>query len=69
MGAGLEITRSDFTSAELRALSGRCTDGAQVRRLLALVLDGRSRTEAVPTDEPAAVHRKCICVKALTGLS
>ena len=33
---------------ELRSLSGRCTDGAQVRRLLALalVLDGYSRTEA-----------------------
>jgi transposase len=46
--AGLEITRSDYTSVELRALSGRCSDGAQVRRLLALalVLDGRSRTEA-----------------------
>jgi len=48
MGAGLEITRSDYTSAELRALSGRCLDGARVRRLLALalVLDGHSRTEA-----------------------
>ena len=48
MGGRLEITRSDYTSAELRVLSGRCTDGAQVRRLLALalVLDGYSRTEA-----------------------
>jgi transposase len=48
MGAGLEITRRDDTSAELRCLSGRCSDGAQVRRLLALalVLDGHSRTEA-----------------------
>ena len=48
MGAGLEITRRDHTSAELRVLSGRCSDGAQVRRLLALalVLDGHSRTEA-----------------------
>ena len=48
MGAGLEITRSEYTSAELRGLSGRCTDGARVRRLLALalVLDGHSRTEA-----------------------
>lgn len=46
--AGLDITRSDYTSAELRSLSGRCSDGAQVRRLLALalVLDGRSRSEA-----------------------
>ncbi len=48
MGAPLEITRTDYTSAELRGLSGRCSDGAQVRRLLALalVLDGYSRTEA-----------------------
>ena len=48
MSAPLEITRTDYTSAELRALSGRCSDGAQVRRLLALalVLDGHSRTEA-----------------------
>ena len=48
MGAGVGITRTDHTSAELRALSGRCSDGAQVRRLLALalVLDGHSRTEA-----------------------
>lgn len=48
MGAAVKITRRDYTSAELRALSGRCSDGAQVRRLLALalVLDGHSRTEA-----------------------
>ena len=48
MGAPLEITRTDHTSAELRALSCKCADGARVRRLLAvaLVLDGHSRTEA-----------------------
>lgn len=48
MGAPLEIVRTDHTSAELRALSNRCPDGAQVRRILALamILDGRSRTEA-----------------------
>lgn len=48
MGAPLGITRTDYTSAELRGLSGRCSDGAQVRRLLALalVLDGYSRTAA-----------------------
>lgn len=42
------ITRRDRTSAELRAISSRCSDGAQVRRLLALalVLEGHSRTEA-----------------------
>lgn len=48
MGRPLEITRTDYTSAELRSLGGRCSDGAQVRRMLALalVLDGHSRTEA-----------------------
>ena len=48
MGAPLEVTRTEHTSAELRALSNRCSDGAQVRRILAiaLVLEGRSRTEA-----------------------
>lgn len=48
MGAPLVITRTDHTSAELRALSCKCSDGAQVRRLLALalVLDGHPRSEA-----------------------
>ena len=48
MGAPLEVTRQEHTAAELRALSSRCSDGAQVRRMLALamVLEGRSRTEA-----------------------
>ena len=48
MGAPLEILRTDHMSAQLRALSNRCPDGAQVRRILALamILDGRSRTEA-----------------------
>ena len=38
MGVPLEITRADHTSAELRALSGRCADSGQVRRMLALAL-------------------------------
>jgi putative transposase len=48
MALALEITRADHSAAELRGIAGRCSDGAQVRRLLALalVLDGRSRTEA-----------------------
>src|SRR3990167_9467399 len=48
MGAPLEISRTDYTAEELRGLCGRCSDGAQVRRILALamVLEGRSRTEA-----------------------
>jgi transposase len=46
MGAPVTITRDEFTAAELRAASAKCTDGAQVRRLLALVLEGRPRCEA-----------------------
>ncbi len=48
MSAAIGITRRDYTSAELRALSARCADGAQVRRILAIamVLEGRPRTEA-----------------------
>jgi transposase len=48
MGTPLDITRRDYTAAELRGLSRRCADGAQVRRVLAIamVLEGRSRTEA-----------------------
>ena len=48
MGAPLGITRTDYSSGELRHLSSRFSDGAQVRRMLALamVLEGRSRTEA-----------------------
>src|SRR5271166_1259598 len=48
MGAKIEIPRTDHTGAELRAISAKCTDGAQVRRILALalVLEGRPRREA-----------------------
>jgi transposase len=48
MGIAVRVTRSDLTAAELRAASARCTDGAQVRRILALalVLEGRPRTAA-----------------------
>jgi transposase len=48
MGTSVKVTRPDMTSAELRAAACKCADGAQVRRMLAvaLVLDGRSRTEA-----------------------
>ena len=48
MGAPVGLTRTDLTSGELRALSSRCCDGAQVRRILAvaMVLEGRPRTEA-----------------------
>lgn len=48
MGAPLTITRVDHTAAELRLAAGKCRDGAQVRRLLALasILEGHPRTEA-----------------------
>jgi transposase len=48
MGAALKVSRTDYTGAQLRGISARCSDGAQVRRLLAmaLVLDGYSRREA-----------------------
>src|ERR1700683_1823668 len=48
MGAPLEVTRTEYTADELRGRSSRCSDGAQVRRILAIamVLEGRARTEA-----------------------
>ena len=48
MGTALTITRTEHNAAELRVLAGKIKDGAQVRRVLALalVLEGRSRTEA-----------------------
>ena len=48
MGAPLDITRTEHTAEALRGLCGRCSDGAQGRRsgALAMVLEGRSRTEA-----------------------
>lgn len=48
MGTAVTITRTEHTAAELRAIAGKCRDGAQVRRLLAVakVLEGGTRTEA-----------------------
>lgn len=48
MGSALRITRTEHSAAQLRALAGKCHDGAQVRRLLALalVLEGCPRTQA-----------------------
>jgi transposase len=46
MAAAIGV-RADYTSADLRRFSRRCGDADQVRRLLAaLILDGRSRSEA-----------------------
>lgn len=48
MGQPIEITRTDATSAELRAAAVKISDAAVVRRLLAiaLLLEGHSRTAA-----------------------
>ncbi len=48
MSKPVPITRLDRSAMELRREASRCSDGAVVRRLLAiaLVLDGRPRTEA-----------------------
>jgi transposase len=48
MSAAIPITRLDLTASALRSFAGKCGDGAQVRRVLALalVLEGRSRAEA-----------------------
>jgi transposase len=48
MGVAVAVTRTEHTALELRQHASKCTDGAQVRRLLALalVLEGRSRGEA-----------------------
>jgi transposase len=60
MGAMLRITRRDYTSAELRVLSAKCGDGAEVRRMLALalVLDGRPRAEAAALN---GMDRQTLC--------
>jgi transposase len=60
MGATLRITRIDYTSAELRALSVKCEDGAQVRRMLAIAcaLDDRPRGEAAALN---GMDRQTLC--------
>ena len=48
MGIALAITRTEQNAADLRLIAGKCHDGAQVRRLLAVAfaLKGRSRSVA-----------------------
>jgi transposase len=48
MGEAIAITNLDHSAAELRQLAGRSKDAPVVRRLLALalLLEGKSRTEA-----------------------
>ena len=45
MGEVIAIPNLDRSAAELRQLAARSKDAPVVRRLLALVLDGKSRTE------------------------
>jgi transposase len=60
MGAMLLITRMDYTGAQLRALSVKCPDGAEVRRMLAIamVLDGRPRGDAAALN---GMDRQTLC--------
>ena len=60
MGTMVRITRTDLTSGELRALSVKCPNGAQVRRMLAmaLVLEGRPRSEAASIN---GMDRQTLC--------
>jgi len=60
VGATLKVTRTDYTSAELRGLAAKCSDGAEVRRMLALalVLDGRPRGEAASLN---GMDRQTLC--------
>ena len=60
MGAMLSITRMDHTGTQLRALSVKCADGAEVRRMLAIamVLDGRPRGEAASLN---GMDRQTLC--------
>jgi len=48
MGAAVRITRMEHSPAALRRAASKCSNGEQVRRLLAiaLVLEGYSRTQA-----------------------
>src|SRR4029077_15598448 len=59
MSAAIPITRLDRTASELRSLAGKCGDGAQVRRLLAiaLVMEGGSPGEAA---EQSGVDRQTL---------
>ena len=52
MGQSVEITRTEHSGSELRALAAKMSDGAVVRRLLALalVLEGHSRDAAATSN-------------------
>ena len=59
MSAAVQITRTEHAAGGLRSAASKCRDGAQVRRLLALamVLEGRVRTEAA---EQNGMHRQTL---------
>jgi hypothetical protein len=46
METALKVIGTSYTSGALRALAVKCRDGARVRHVLAMVLDGRPRGEA-----------------------
>ena len=56
----VEIMRNDLSSAELRRAASRTADSAAARRMLALalVLEGKSRTEAATT---CGMDRQILC--------
>ena len=45
MGAAVKITRTEYTSAELRKLSAGCSDGAQVPFDRVITVDGLANLE------------------------
>ena len=64
MGAMLRITRTDHTGAQLRALSVKCSNSAQVRRILAvaMVLDGCPRDKAASLN---GMGRQTLCDESI----
>ena len=60
MARGLALTRDDHTAAELRRTTARCRDSDAARRMLALALikEGRSRTEAA---QSCGMDRQTLC--------
>ena len=60
MPAGVSVTRQDYTTAQLRGFAKRTDDAAAARRMLALalVLEGKSRGEAVMS---CGMDRQILC--------
>ena len=71
MGSALRILRTEYLPAQLRAFTGKCRYGAQVRRVLALalVLEGCPRTQAASRHgagpAPALTEQQMTELKAL----